>query len=65
MCDHSVCIRLLYIACLHIAFCFSDPAFCLERDLFCCIQNVPGNYDKVCTPAPTIWALRDRLSVAL
>jgi len=34
-------------------FCFSTPAFCLER-LLCCSQNVPGNYDKVCIIAPTI-----------
>lgn len=26
----------------------------------CCVWNVPENYDKLCTLAPTIWAIWDR-----
>jgi hypothetical protein len=49
MYDRSVCVILHYTTSVHIVFCFSTPALSGER-LLCLVQNVPENYDKVCTP---------------
>ena len=34
MCDHAVCISLLYTASSHTVICFSIPAMFLDRDYF-------------------------------
>lgn len=49
--DHAVGISLLLF--------FYSCILSWER-LICCVQNVPGNYDKVGILAPIIWDLWDR-----
>jgi hypothetical protein len=58
------CIQKWYQSSLHrslhsLVLFFYSCILSWER-LLCCIQNVPGNYDKVCILAPAIWVLWDR-----
>jgi len=59
-CDHAAGISLHYIASLHSLLLFFN-CILSGKQLLCCVQIVPGNYDKVCILAPTIWALWDRI----
>jgi len=54
---HSDCISLHYTTCWLLFFYTCILSW--ER-LLGCMQKVPQNYDKVCTPLPTIWALWDK-----
>jgi hypothetical protein len=58
--DHAVGISLHYIASLHGLLLFFYSCILSWERLICCVQNVPGYYDKVYILAPTIWDLWDR-----
>jgi hypothetical protein len=41
MCDLAICVSLHYTSSLHVVFCFSTPAFSLERAGFVAFEMCP------------------------